>query len=402
MMRWLRKQPAGQKPEVESEPSFNPNPDPAANNRDVNESMRDLEIPDSHQSLQAEHDGPGAEARLDSEASKEHEIMDEGIAEAGSESVPLTEPSVEATMNASSADSFEEAPPEGLSDDVPASAGTLEEAITESQAASPLEGELVEVQTSNSSEDGFADPAAQVEEMDEPGSQEKIGLISPSEPILEVREVHRSFPVGGQSLHVLKGINMEVMPGQLVMLKGRSGSGKTTLLNMLGGLDQPSQGEIYFRGQKLHTLSDKKRTVLRRDQIGFIFQAYALLPLLSAYENVELSLRMASVPSREWKERITHCLNLVGLGKRMHHRPFELSGGEQQRVAIAKAIAHRPHLLLADEPTANLDSQMGAQVMAVFKNIIETENVTICMTTHDPTILEVADHVYEMVDGRFV
>ncbi|USB34529.1 ABC transporter ATP-binding protein [Paenibacillus sp. YPG26] len=222
------------------------------------------------------------------------------------------------------------------------------------------------------------------------------------EPILEVRDVHRSFQVGGQSLHVLKGIHMEVLPGQLVMLKGRSGSGKTTLLNMLGGLDQPSEGEIYFRGQTLHTLSDKRRTVLRRDQIGFIFQAYALLPLLSAWENVELSLRMASVPSREWKERVAHCLNLVGLGKRMHHRPFELSGGEQQRVAIAKAIAHRPHLLLADEPTANLDSQMGAQVMAVFRNIIETENVTICMTTHDPTILEVADHVYEMVDGQFV
>ncbi|WP_433946167.1 ABC transporter ATP-binding protein [Paenibacillus sp. SN-8-1] len=223
-----------------------------------------------------------------------------------------------------------------------------------------------------------------------------------SEPILEVKDVHRSFQVGGQSLHVLKGIQMEVLPGQLVMLKGRSGSGKTTLLNMLGGLDQPTEGEIYFRGQTLHTLSDKRRTVLRRDQIGFIFQAYALLPLLSAWENVELSLRMASVPSREWKERVAHCLNLVGLGKRMHHRPFELSGGEQQRVAIAKAIAHRPHLLLADEPTANLDSQMGAQVMAVFRNIIETENVTICMTTHDPTILEVADHVYEMVDGKFI
>lgn len=227
-------------------------------------------------------------------------------------------------------------------------------------------------------------------------------IHKPLEPILEVKNVHRSFQVGGQSLHVLKGIHMEVLPGQLVMLKGRSGSGKTTLLNMLGGLDQPTEGEIYFRGQSLHTLSDKRRTVLRRDQIGFIFQAYALLPLLSAWENVELSLRMASIPSKEWKERAAHCLNLVGLGKRMHHRPFELSGGEQQRVAIAKAIAHRPHLLLADEPTANLDSQMGAQVMAVFRSIIETENVTICMTTHDPTILEVADHVYEMVDGKFI
>ncbi|MBW4841216.1 MAG: ABC transporter ATP-binding protein [Paenibacillaceae bacterium] len=221
-------------------------------------------------------------------------------------------------------------------------------------------------------------------------------------PILSVKEVRRSFPVGGGEIQVLKGINMEVLSGQLVMLKGRSGSGKTTLLNMLGGLDQPTSGEIWFRGQPLHELNDDKRTLLRRDQIGFIFQAYALLPLLSAWENVELSLRMAGVPPQEWKRRVTHCLELVGLGKRMFHRPFELSGGEQQRVAIAKAIAHRPKLLLADEPTANLDSQMGAQVMAVFKNIIQTERVTICMTTHDPTILEVADHVYEMVDGKFI
>ncbi len=221
-------------------------------------------------------------------------------------------------------------------------------------------------------------------------------------PVLSVRDVHRSFPVGSGEIHVLKGINMEVQSGQLVMLKGRSGSGKTTLLNMLGGLDEPSSGEIMFRGQALHQLNDDKRTLLRRNQIGFIFQAYALLPLLSAWENVELSLRMAGVPQQEWKRRVTHCLELVGLGKRMFHRPFELSGGEQQRVAIAKAIAHRPKLLLADEPTANLDSQMGAQVMAVFKNIIHTEHMTICMTTHDPTILEVADHVYEMVDGKFI
>ncbi|WP_110945150.1 ABC transporter ATP-binding protein [Paenibacillus phocaensis] len=221
-------------------------------------------------------------------------------------------------------------------------------------------------------------------------------------PILSVKEVTRSFPVGGGEIQVLKGIDMEVLPGQLVMLKGRSGSGKTTLLNMLGGLDQPTSGEIWFRNQPLHQLNDDNRTLLRRDQIGFIFQAYALLPLLSAWENVELSLRMAGVPPQEWKRRVTHCLELVGLGKRMFHRPFELSGGEQQRVAIAKAIAHRPKLLLADEPTANLDSQMGAQVMAVFKNIIQTERVTICMTTHDPTILEVADHVYEMVDGKFI
>ena len=231
----------------------------------------------------------------------------------------------------------------------------------------------------------------------------KKELLPPYDgPVLEVRNVHRSFQTGSRIIHVLKGIDMEVKPQQLVMLKGRSGSGKTTLLNMLGGLDQPSSGEILFSGQPLQDWGDQRRTALRRKEIGFIFQAYALMPLLSAWENVELSLRMADVPRSEWKERVGHCLDLVGLTKRVKHRPFEMSGGEQQRVAIAKAIAHRPRLLLADEPTAELDSKMGAQVMAVFRNIIEVEQVTICMTTHDPTILEVADHVYEMADGRFL
>ncbi|WP_166243946.1 ABC transporter ATP-binding protein [Paenibacillus turpanensis] len=221
------------------------------------------------------------------------------------------------------------------------------------------------------------------------------------EPLLTVHDVVRSFQVGSVQLDVLKGIHMQVMRKQLVMLKGRSGSGKTTLLNMLGGLDVPTKGEIRFNGLSFHTMSDDERTAVRRRDIGFIFQTYALLPLLSAWENVELSLRLAKTPKHLWKERVGHCLELVGLGKRMHHRPFELSGGEQQRVAIAKAIAHQPTLILADEPTAELDSQMGAQVMAVFREIIRTEDVAICMTTHDPTILEVADYVYEMVDGRF-
>jgi len=222
------------------------------------------------------------------------------------------------------------------------------------------------------------------------------------EPILTVERVERTFQVGGQPLHVLKGLDMELRERQLVMLRGRSGSGKTTLLNMIGGLDQPTKGHIFFQKKPFHKMSDNERTRVRRKEMGFIFQAFALMPLLSAYENVELSLRMAGVPGSQWKERITHCLDMVGLAKRMHHRPFELSGGEQQRVAIAKSIAHKPRLLLADEPTAELDSQMAAQIMAVFQEIIKTENVTICMTTHDPTILEVADHVYEMVDGRFV
>ncbi|SDM91851.1 putative ABC transport system ATP-binding protein [Paenibacillus sp. yr247] len=230
----------------------------------------------------------------------------------------------------------------------------------------------------------------------------RFSRLAPASPLLKVSGVHRSFQVGGQRLDVLKGIAMELKPLQLVMLKGRSGSGKTTLLNLVGGLDQPNEGEILFQDHAFHLCSDDERTLIRRKEIGFIFQSYALMPLLSAWENVELALRMAGIPRSQWKERVKHCLDLVGLGKRMHHRPYELSGGEQQRVAIAKAIAHRPSLILADEPTAELDSQMGAQIMSVFRSMIATEQVTICMTTHDPTILEVADHVYEMVDGKFV
>jgi putative ABC transport system ATP-binding protein len=225
--------------------------------------------------------------------------------------------------------------------------------------------------------------------------------VEESNRLLTVNEVERSFQVGGSKLSVLKGITMSLESRQLIMLRGRSGSGKTTLLNLIGGLDQPNAGEVFFRNYPFHLWNDDQRTEVRRKEIGFIFQSYALMPLLSAYENVELGLRMADSPKAQWKERVHHCLELVGLTKRMHHRPYELSGGEQQRVAIAKAIVHRPSLLLADEPTAELDSQMGAQIMSVFRSIIDTEQVTICMTTHDPTILEVADHVLEMVDGRF-
>ncbi|MGO4181521.1 ABC transporter ATP-binding protein [Paenibacillus sp. MCAF9] len=232
--------------------------------------------------------------------------------------------------------------------------------------------------------------------------EEQVETTEERRDLLKVIDVERTFQVGGTPLPVLKGINMELKERQLVMLRGRSGSGKTTLLNCLGGLDTPSKGEILFNGLKFHSMSDDQRTLVRRKHMGFIFQAFALMPLLSARENVELSLRMAGVPRAEWKDRVTQCLELVGLERRMNHRPFELSGGEQQRVAIAKAIAHKPMLLLADEPTAELDTGMSAQIMAVFQNIIRTEQVSICMTTHDPTILEVADIVYEMVDGKFI
>jgi putative ABC transport system ATP-binding protein len=183
------------------------------------------------------------------------------------------------------------------------------------------------------------------------------------------------------------------------MLKGRSGSGKTTLMNMIGGLDTPSEGEVIFAGQPLHALSDSGRTKLRQAEVGFVFQSYALHPLLSAEENVELSLRMAGWPPKQWAERIKQCLESVGMSGRSLHRPGELSGGEQQRIAIATAIAPSPRLLLADEPTAELDTAMSKRIMALFRQLQE-DGMTICMTTHDQNMLEVANEVYEMADGR--
>ena len=223
-----------------------------------------------------------------------------------------------------------------------------------------------------------------------------------SAPIVELSGVHKVFRNGSAEAHVLKGVDLRLCAGQLAMLKGRSGSGKTTLMNMIGGLDTPTDGEVVVCGHALHTLSDKRRTVIRKRDIGFIFQAFALHPLLSAWENVELGLRMAELPAGGWQERVAYCLEQVGMAQRAHHRPYELSGGEQQRVAIAKAIAPRPKLLLADEPTAELDTKMSARILRVFQTLRLEEGITICMTTHDQTMLEVADHVYEMADGTLV
>lgn len=222
------------------------------------------------------------------------------------------------------------------------------------------------------------------------------------ETVLQAVHIEREFVTGNTVLKALKGVNLSVHKGQLVALKGRSGSGKTTLLNIMGGLDQPTKGKIYLQNQEITSMSEQERTFLRRKKFGFIFQSFALMPLLSAEENVELSLRIAGISANLWQERVAECLDFVGLTGRRKHRPVELSGGEQQRVAIARAIAHRPTIILADEPTAELDSRMAVQVMQLFRRLIEEEQMTICMTTHDPAIMEVADVVYAMVDGKLI
>jgi len=230
------------------------------------------------------------------------------------------------------------------------------------------------------------------------------GLIDPANepPILQAVGVTRVFGRGSSAVYALKGASLSVPRGRLVALKGRSGSGKTTLINLLGALDVPTEGAVYFNGQNITALSEKQRNELRRVHMGFIFQSYALVPLMSAYENVEFGLRIAGVPAKHRKEMAEYALESVGLKARMNHRPFELSGGEQQRTAIARAIAHKPKLLLADEPTAELDSKMGLQIIKIFKDLVRTEGMTIVITTHDPAIMEIVDQVYALEDGQIV
>ena len=213
-------------------------------------------------------------------------------------------------------------------------------------------------------------------------------------------DVSRVYRVGGEDVYAVRDVSCEIMPGRLIALRGRSGSGKTTLLNLLSGLDRPTHGQTMIRGEDTRRLSDGQLTELRRHDIGFIFQAFALLPVLSAYENVELPLRIAGVGARQRHRRAVDLLELVGLGRRMSHRPFELSGGEQSRVAIARALANEPSLIVADEPTGALDSVTGLEIMSLFRRVVGERGVTIVMATHDPTISDIADETLIMSDGR--
>lgn len=217
--------------------------------------------------------------------------------------------------------------------------------------------------------------------------------------MIESKGVTRSFPLGGgREIEVLHGIDMIVPVGKLTILKGRSGSGKTTLLNLLSALDRPTQGQIYWGDKEIGKATEQERECLRRKDMGFVFQTVALIPVMNAYENVDFGLRLAQTTGKR-EERVRECLELVGLKKRMNHMPGEMSGGEQQRVAIARAIAHKPKVIFADEPTGALDTNTGLAVMHLFKELIEKENVTIVMTTHDTNLMELGDVVYEMEDG---
>jgi len=219
--------------------------------------------------------------------------------------------------------------------------------------------------------------------------------------MIKTEGVKRCFKTSGGDFWALKGIDIEVPKGALTILKGRSGSGKTTLLNILGALDKPTTGKVLYEGADIARMDEGKRTKLRRMQIGFVFQSVALIPMMSAYENVEYALRLTRYKG-DRAARALECLKLVGLSQRMNHLPQEMSGGEQQRVAIARAIAHKPKVIFADEPTGELDTLTGLQVVKIFKELTEKEGVTIVMTTHDTGLMEIGDAVYELEDGEVV
>jgi putative ABC transport system ATP-binding protein len=220
--------------------------------------------------------------------------------------------------------------------------------------------------------------------------------------ILLTKGLSRDFKNGNDVVQALRDVNISINKGSLTILRGRSGSGKTTLINLLGAMDLPSKGEIVFKGEDITKKNESLRDELRRKSLGFVFQSSALMSYMSAYENVDFALRIAGFSLKDRKARAEECLTLVGLGKRMEHRPFEMSGGEQQRVAIARAFSHRPEIIFADEPTSALDSSMGLHIVKVFKELIEKEGTTIVMTTHDPSMMEIADQVITLQDGEIV
>lgn len=221
------------------------------------------------------------------------------------------------------------------------------------------------------------------------------------ETIISVKNVDRCFNVGGEDFYALKNVNMDIEKGTLTILKGRSGSGKTTLLNIISALDEPTAGKVFFDGCNYADMSDSEKERLRRKEIGFVFQSVALIPIMSAYENVDFGMRLAECEC-EYGERIINTLKLVGMEERMSHMPGQMSGGEQQRIAIARAVAHRPKVIFADEPTGALDTESGIKVMKLFKRLIDKEGITIVMTTHDPNLMELGDVIYEMEDGELV
>lgn len=225
---------------------------------------------------------------------------------------------------------------------------------------------------------------------------------APTAPTTAVRcaDVTRTFGTGPGQVHALRGVSLQVAPGELVVVRGPSGSGKTTLLNVLGGLDAPTSGRVWLGDQELTAARPDEVLAARRDQIGYVFQAFGLIPVLSAAENVEVPLRLRRTPAAERAARVADALERVGLAEHAEQRPDELSGGQQQRVGIARALVAAPRVLLADEPTGQLDSATGRRVMDLLRDLVHTERVAAVVTTHDPELVARADRVLDLHDGR--
>jgi putative ABC transport system ATP-binding protein len=225
-------------------------------------------------------------------------------------------------------------------------------------------------------------------------------MTTDTAPVVAVDQVTRTFGTGHTATRALRGVSFTISPGELVALRGRSGSGKTTLLNIVGGLDRPDQGTVRVSGQEVTALSERERLRLRRETVAFIFQSFGLIPILSAAENVGVPLRIAGRPAAEREDRVRLMLDIVGLSPHAQQRPGELSGGQQQRVAIARALAGRPDVLLADEPTGQLDSETAKQIMRLLRVVVQSERVTALVATHDPNLIDLADRVLQLEDGQ--
>ena len=237
---------------------------------------------------------------------------------------------------------------------------------------------------------------------EQPGGATDTEPVPKPETMVVVDEVARTYGSGATAVHALSGVSFSVRRGELLAVKGRSGAGKTTLLNLIGGLDRPDSGSVRVDGRDLAELTERERLGLRRDGIGFVFQSFGLIPMLTAAENVGVPLRLRRTERAEREERIALLLALVGLTGHADQRPGELSGGQQQRVAIARALANRPALLIADEPTGQLDAETCLAVMELLHAVVRSEGVTAVVATHDPGLLERADRVVELRDGRIV
>ena len=223
-----------------------------------------------------------------------------------------------------------------------------------------------------------------------------------TELIASTEDLEREYETGDAVVHALQGVDVGIGRGELTVVHGRSGSGKTTLLNMIGGLDRPTRGRVWVDGAEVSAMGEDELVRLRREKIGFVFQAFGLVPILTAAENIEVPLRLRNEHPKTRTKRVAELLELVGLAGRARHRPYELSGGEQQRVAIVRALANRPKLLIADEPTGQLDSSNARTIMEVIRELVRSEGVSAIVATHDPLLLDVADRVVELRDGEAV